>query len=69
MVTKILIVAGLIASVFLIMEVRRYVRSFQVKGPEPVKEPPPGFDSLEEWNEFKRRYKESHGYPVEEEER
>jgi len=26
-------------------------------------EVPPGFDSLDEWREFKRRYKESHGYP------
>jgi len=26
-------------------------------------EVPAGFDSIEEWKEFKRRYKEAHGYP------
>jgi len=33
--------------------------------PRPIREPPPGFNSLEEWKEFKRRYKETHGYPEE----
>lgn len=36
--------------------------------PKPIKgEPPPGFSEAE-WKEWKRRYKESHGYPEEEEE-